>query len=161
MRIRTIILLILATMLVAACGDDDAASTTAPTTGQTTGDPDLSGVNFDGFTNEECLRIAVAWSQAASLGFVGGTEGATEALEDLAEGVPPEVAADFALYAQALAEYSTALVDAGIDISNPATFSSPQAQAAMTAAAEAFQDAGLVEASENISAFLEVQCADG
>jgi hypothetical protein len=167
MRIRITVLLILTALVTTACGDDDSGSLTAPTSpttsGNTSGNPFGYG-SFDGFSNQECLDIVLAWSQAASMGFAGGAgdlDAAGDALEGLAARVPPEVADDFAVYAQAVVAFGEAIADAGIDFSDPATLSSPEAQQVIAAAGEAFEGDAIVEAGENIGAFLEAQCAGG
>lgn len=157
---------LLVVFVAGACGDDDGVGTTAAPDG---GNQDTSGgrygdSGFEGFSNEECTNVVLAWSQAVSaglVGFGGDFEASAETLADLAASVPPEISADFALYSQAIAEYGAALQAAGIDFSNPATYSSAEAQAAMTAAADAFQATGVEEAGENIGDFLDAQCGEG
>jgi len=171
MRTRLMIATLLVTLVAGACGDDDLGGLTPdPNGGNDSYDPfgDDSGNpfgdgDFTGFTNEECLQIVLAWSQAASFGFGGSgdLEDAGEMMEDLAASVPPEVAADFAVYAQAMAAYGRALADAGIDFNDPTTYSSAEAQAALTAASAAFDSEELEQASENIGDFLDAQCSQG
>jgi len=156
---------LLVALVAGACGDDDGVGTTAADGGnQDTSGGRYGDSGFEGFSNEECTNVVLAWSQAVSAGFVGfdgDFEASAETLADLAASVPPEIAADFAIYSQAIAEYGAALQAAGIDFNNPATYSSAEAQAAMTAAADAFQATGVEEASENIGDFLDAQCGEG
>lgn len=169
MRVRLLIATVLIALVAGACGDDDLGGLTPSPNGNTdtpigndSGNP-FGGGDFTGFTNDQCLQIILTWSQAASLGFggAGDLEDVGEALEDLAGSVPPEVAADFAIYAQAMTAYGQALRDAGIDLNDPATYSSPEAQAALTAASQAFDSEALEQASENIGDFLDTQCSQG
>jgi len=164
MRSRLIVLLVLTALVAGGCGDDDTGTTAGPgdPASTTTANTQSGNADFSGFSNEECLQIAIAWSQAASLGFIGGAgdlNSTAQALADLAAQVPPDVAADFVVYASAVTAYGQALAAAGVDLSNPATYSSPQAQAALAAAGEAFGESGIVEAGENISLFLEAECS--
>lgn len=170
MRFRLLITLILVVLVAGACGDDDLGVLTPSADDAIPGnnppisddsDNPFGGGDLTGFTNEECYQVAFAWSQAASLGFggAGSIDDSVEALDDLAEVTPPEIAADFALYTQALVAYSQALADAGIDFNDPATMSTPEAAAAMAAAAEAFDDPEVQDSAERISDYLDTQCA--
>jgi hypothetical protein len=76
----------------------------------------------------------------------------------MASVAPAEIAGDFEILAAAYGEFLAALEEAGVDFADPSTFSSPEAQAAMAAAAESLNAAEVTEASENISAYIESVC---
>jgi len=162
---RFAIALMVVALVAGACGDDDGGSP-VPSQGDTGGsstDTPFGDGDFTGFTDQECLQIVLAWSQAASAAFTPGTSGEdpAAALEALSRSVPPEIADDFATYAEAVSSYWRALTDAGVDLNDPNTFTDPEAQAARAAAAEEFEATGVQEAGDNISAFLDAQCSQG
>jgi hypothetical protein len=47
------------------------------------------------------------------------------------------------------------------NITDPATYSSAEAQAALTAAGKALDVSGVNEAADNVSAYLDVACGGG
>ncbi|HUP14898.1 MAG TPA: hypothetical protein VM848_02420 [Acidimicrobiia bacterium] len=170
MRFRALFLLI--ALLLAACGgsatpdaddpgdtDDQATTTTA-----TVDDPDDDDTDDDqttGLLTGECLAIGVALSQAASMGVLGQGGDPTDAADSLAAmsgAAPAEIADDFEILAEAYSAFAAALEGAGVDFSDAGSLSSPEAQAALATAGEAFASSGVEEASNNISEYMDEVC---
>jgi hypothetical protein len=162
-------------LIVAACGDssDGLTSPTSPPTettatiaaGATTttapGVPTMpAGGDSGALPPARCLEIGLALSQAASMGMFGSGsfEDSVLALEAMAGVAPPEIAADFALMASALDEFFRALTAAGIDMSDPSTMASPEAQQAYQDAAEGLEASGADAAADRIGDYLEEVC---
>jgi hypothetical protein len=169
-RFRALFLLI--ALLLAACGgsatpdaddpgdtDDQGTTTTAAVD-----DPDDDDdTQTAGLPAGECLSIGVALSQAASMGLLGQGGDPTDAADSLAAmsgAAPAEIADDFEILAEAYAAFAAALEDAGVDFSDAGSLSSPEAQAALAAAGEAFASSDVEEASENISEYMDEVCED-
>jgi hypothetical protein len=130
------------------------ASTTATTAGQT-------NTGTDGLPSADCLQLSSSLTAASTLGLgpvSGDATDAVQALQNMASVAPAEVADDFEILAAAYGEFLNALEEAGVDFADPSTFSSPEAQAAMAAAAESLSAADVAEASENISAYIDSVC---
>ena len=166
MRTRLLIATMLVALVAGACGDDDVSNIPGngdipniPGNGDIPSNPFGDG-GFSG-SAEDCLTLVFAWSQAASIGLTGeGTfQDGADAVEDLAAAAPPEIAADFAIYAEAMRAYGEALADARIVLSDPTTYSTPEAQAAATAASDAFNAPEIQEAGNRISDYIETACA--
>ena len=163
---RWLAILVLALALVAAgCGgDDDSSASDEPTVEETTtadettsegttgGDTtDLSGVLED----EDCLALAGVGASIAQA-FSGAADSGSEAdLEELASRVPEEIRADVQILAQALAEYSEKLQEAGIEAG--ATPTAEQVQQLQAAIASLDQQE-LTAASERIQAWATENC---
>lgn len=170
MRFRAFSLLIV--LLLAACGGsatpdaDDPGDTDDPTTTTTAtvdDDDDTDDGQTSGLPAGECLSIGVALSQAASLGMLGQSGDVTDAadsLSSMAGAAPAEIADDFEILAEAYAAFAAALEDAGVDFNDPGSLSSPEAQAALAAAGEAFAAPEVEEASNNISDYMDEVCED-
>ncbi len=129
-------------------------NTTAITTGQTN-----TGTN--GLPSADCLQLSSSLAGASTLGLGSVSGDATDAvlaLQNMASVAPAEIADDFEILAAAYGEFLNALEEAGVNFADPSTFSSPEAQAAMAAAAETLNAAEVTEASENISAYIESVC---
>jgi hypothetical protein len=172
-RFRALFLLI--ALLLAACGGsatpdaddpgdtDDQATTTTVAVDEADEDDDTDGDQANGLPTGECLSIGVALSQAASLGMLGQGGDVTDAADSLASmagAAPAEVADDFEILAEAYAAFAAALEDAGVDFSDPGSMSSPEAQAALATAGEAFASSDVEEASNNISEYMDEVCED-
>ena len=129
---RWLALLVLALALVAAgCGgsDDESAASDETTVEETTTsedttsedttsedttseDTDLSGILAD----EDCLALAsVGATIGAAFAGAGGDTDASAELEELADKVPDEIAADVQTLAAAFSEYGEKLQDIGIE----------------------------------------------
>jgi hypothetical protein len=164
-------LFLLIALLLAACGgsttpdvddsgdSDDQATTT--TTSAAVEDDDTDTGQTTGLPTGECLSIGMALSQAASMGMLGQNGDVTDAADALAAmsgAAPAEIADDFEVLAEAYSAFAAALEDAGVDFNDPASLSSPEAQAALATAGEAFASAEVEEASANVSAYMEEVC---
>ena len=161
MRTRLLIATVLVALVAVGCGDDDVVPNIP-------GNGDISDVPSNpfgdgGFSGDaaDCLSLVFAWSQAASMGLSGqGTfEEGAQAVEDIARSVPDEVAADFLIYAEALRAYGEALASEGVVLGDPSTYQTPEAQAVVTAASDAFNSPEVQEAGNRISDYLEAQCS--
>ena len=170
MRFRAFFLFI--ALLLAACGgsgtpevDDqdqtDDQTTTTTTTAVVEEDDETETSTDTGLPSNECVSLGMALSQAAGLGAFaqGGDPGdAADSLLALAGAAPAEIADDFEVMAAAFAEFAQTLADAGVDFSDPSTLQSTEGQAALIAAGEAFSAPEVLEASENMSDYLEEVC---
>jgi hypothetical protein len=143
-----------------ASGDTTATETTTDetTTDETTTDgttPDLSGV----FADEDCLAL-VAAAASFSQAFAGasGTADQTNAFEDLADKVPDEIKADVQVLADAYAEYAAEIKGIGLEAGQtPSAEQLQQLQAALAS----FDQQGVSEASERLSAWAQTNCPSG
>ena len=168
MRFRAFFLLI--ALLLAACGGsgtpevDDPDQTddqTTTTTAAVEEDDETETSTDTGLPSNECVSLGMALSQAAGLGAFaqGGDPGdAADSLLALAGAAPAEIADDFEVMAAAFAEFAQTLADAGVDFSDSSTLQSTEGQAALIAAGEAFSAPEVLEASENMSDYLEEVC---
>ena len=168
MRFRALFLLI--ALLLAACGgsatpeadDPDDTDDQATTTTAAVDEPDDDNDDqTTGLPTGECMAIGVALSQAASMGLLGQGGDPTDAADSLTAmsgAAPAEIADDFEILAEAYAAFAAALEDAGVDFSDPGSMSSPEAQAALTTAGEAFASSDVEEASNNISEYMDEVC---
>lgn len=168
MRWLSIAVALTALVLVSAgCGgDDEAASDTTTLTDtttdetttdeETTDDTDLSGVLAD----EDCLALIAAMANFSQA--LGGTSGSSDetsaAFEELASKVPDELEADVKVLADAYTEYAAELEDIGIEAGQtPSAEQLQQLQAALAS----FNDQGVAEASERLTAWAETNCPSG
>jgi hypothetical protein len=172
-------------LLVAACGgsdDPDAgdADTTAAAADTTVAvadtvatddtvpaddaDAGAGGDAADFFTPETCLDLAMAFSQAASMGMTGtggSPEDSAQALQELADAAPSEIADDLDTLATAFGEFARTLTEAGVDFSDPASFSDPAVQQALTEASQSFDTDAINEASTRVSDYISAECEGG
>jgi hypothetical protein len=165
-------LFLLIALLLAACGgsatpdvddsgDGDDQATTTTTSADVDADDDSDTGQTTGLPTGECLSIGMALSQAASMGMLGQTGDVTDSADALAAmsgAAPAEIADDFEVLAEAYSAFAAALEDAGVDFNDPASLSSPEAQAALATAGEAFASADVEEASANVSEYMEEVC---
>lgn len=158
MRTRLLIATLLVALVAGACGDDGVLDGTP-----SPGNGDIPSLDNDGgFTGvaDDCLSLVFAWSEAATLGFTadGSFSDAADAVRNLAATAPAEIAGDLAIYAQALQEYGETLDAAGIVLSDPTTYSTPEAQQIATEASEAFNSDEVEAAGLRITDYLETAC---
>ncbi len=113
-----------------------------------------------GFDAAQCLELSTALAEAAgaAVGTSTDPEAAVESLRNMAEVADGELGDDLALMADAMGDFFAALADAGIDITDPATYTSEEAVAALTEANEALESSGMQEASENINTAITDLC---
>jgi hypothetical protein len=165
-RVRIALTLVVA-LLAVACGDDAGPATSIPGLDPVTTAPAYMPPTSPGGTDapggmpsSECIELSMALSQAAAMGMTesGDLEDSVAALQAMASAAPPQIAADFMIVAAALAEFAQTLAEAGIDFTDPSTYSSPQAQQALEEASDAFDASGIEEASERISDYLDDVC---
>lgn len=157
-------------LVLGACGDDggsgDAETAQTSESADASADGDVSPDDVSAFFSGDC-RDAIAAFQSA-LASVGGaftpggdTAGAEQTaalLSEIADEAPDEVADDFVVLADAYAEFARALADAGVDFEDPSTFQDPDALAALSSVGEAFDDAEVTEAADNIEAWFDANC---
>jgi ABC-type glycerol-3-phosphate transport system substrate-binding protein len=143
-----------------ASGDTTAteASTDETATEETTTDgttTDLSGV----FADEDCLAL-VAAAASFSQAFTGTSASSdeTNAFEELAAKVPDEIKADVQVLAEAYAKYAAEIKDIGIEAGQtPSAEQLQQLQAALAS----FDQQGVSEASQRLSAWAQTNCPNG
>jgi hypothetical protein len=151
-------------MLIACGGSSetsDQTTTTASTDSTTATTAGQTNTGTDGLPSADCLQLSSSLSAASALGLgpvSGDATDAVQALQNMASVAPPEIADDLEVLAAAYGEFLNALEEAGVDFADPSTFSSPEVQAAMAAAAETLSAAEVAEASENISAYIDSVC---
>ena len=155
---------------VSACGGDDSDDA-APTTEADAADDgggggdDMVDVDEVPGLSGECEDLVAAYLEASSgLGSVMSGTGDTDFSEvaayfsEVADELPDEVSDDFEIFAQAYAEFAQALEDADIDLSDMSS-ADPATLEALTPALEAFDDPAVTEASQNISDWMDANCA--
>jgi hypothetical protein len=163
-----IVLVIGALALAAAgCGGDDGGDAAAPaettveettqtteTTEETTEDVDL------GDLSGECTELAAIGAKIAqAAGAQGGDIGSSaDYFAELADAAPDEIKDDLEVFAEEFGKFAEAI--AGVDLSGGTT---PSAEdlAKIQAATAAFEDPRIQEASDNIEAWAQENCATG
>jgi len=118
-----------------------------------------SADDLEGIPNEDCLAAALALSNAAGgalTGDPGDADSSIDALRRMGDAAPDDLQDDFETFADALEGYFQRLKDAGVDLSDPSTFSDPGVAAELSEAAEELT--GAQEASTNISEYLGELC---
>jgi hypothetical protein len=144
-----------------ATGSSDQTTTTVLTESTTTTTAGQTNTGTDGAPSADCLQLTTTLSEAATLGLgspAGDATDTVQALQDMAAVAPAEIADDLSVLAGAYGEFLSALEDAGVDFADPSTFTSPEAQAALAAASQTLDAAGVAEASANISAYIDSVC---
>ena len=151
--------------MLIACGGastpSDQTTTAAASTDATTATTAQTNTGTDGAPSADCVQLSTTLSAASTTGLGPASGDASEtvqSLQNMAAVAPGEIADDLEVLAAAYGDFLSALEDAGVDLADPSTFSSPEAQAAMAAAAESLNEAAVTEASENISAYIASVC---
>ncbi|MGH9174690.1 MAG: hypothetical protein ACRD1H_10040 [Vicinamibacterales bacterium] len=140
---------------LAACGGD---STPAASGGGTT--PPVTG-NVPDFSTSDCQSAALAIAAAVAGGFTGAggsLDQSAAALGRMASGAPAEIKADIQTLATATQRFQAALVDAGVDFTNPNSYSNPEAAAKLQAASSEFEASGAKEAVDRVGAYFDQLC---
>jgi hypothetical protein len=135
---------------------DETTTDETTTDEETTDDTDLSGV----FADEDCLAMvaAVASFSQAFAGASGSSDETSAAFEELADKVPDEIQADVQVLANAYSDYAAELQDIGIEAGEtPSAAQIQQLQAALAS----FDQQGVPEASERLSAWAQTNCPSG
>jgi hypothetical protein len=154
-------------LVLIACGGsaETSTTTTAPTASTTTTTDGGSATTADegngGLPSGDCLSLSTTLSQASMLGLNPTSEDpgdTVQALQNMADAAPAEIADDLETLAAAYGDFLAALEEAGVDFADPTTYSSPAAQAALATASQALDTAGVAEASANISAYIDSVC---
>lgn len=162
-RVSSVVLVL---VLMACGGSADtteqttATTSTASTTATTDGGSDTTA-DVGGLPSGDCLQLSTTLSAASTLGMGVASADATDtvqALQDMAAAAPAEISADLEILAAAYGEFLAALEEAGVDFADPSTYSTPEAQAALAAASESLNTAGVAEASANISSYIDSVC---
>jgi predicted small secreted protein len=163
-------LLVACALVLASCGDDSGSG------GENAGNEDVDAGGGDGgdvsqsdvdaFFSGDCSEAVQAFNAAivsSSAALVPGGEGTAEdtaaQLDAMAEAAPDEISDDFAVWADAYGEFAQALADAGIDYSDPSSFQSAEAIAALQSVGEIFDEGEFDEASANIESWFDANCA--
>ncbi|MEX2554665.1 MAG: hypothetical protein WEB06_03430 [Actinomycetota bacterium] len=159
MRLSRRLLIALFTIVLAslaACGGD--SNPTASGDGTT---PPVTG-NIPNFSSSDCTSAALAIAAAVSGGFTGAGGGSLDqsaaVLGRMASGAPAEIKADIQTLATATQRFQAALTAAGIDFTNPSTYSDPQKAAAIQQAGSDFQASGAPEAVNRVGAYFDQLC---
>jgi hypothetical protein len=123
-------------LFVAACGDDDDStasngdtSATSDDGGSDSGDSgDSSGDGGFAFSSEECVQIATALAAGYTAAFTGANTDFSELqdrLQEFRDSASDEIADDVDKVADAYTQFAEAADDAGLDLSDPTTFTDP------------------------------------
>ena len=166
-RLASVALTAVLAIAVAACGSDDKDDSGLKAGADVDAGTDAElGDELGAFT-KECAELVQVYAGAyASVGSImAGTatdelEEAAQYFEDVADALPDEIKADFALFAEAYNEFAKAVVEADIDFGDPTNID-PQQFAKLSTLTEKLESAEVEEASERISAYLEAKCGDG
>jgi hypothetical protein len=136
MRFRAAVAIFaVAVLLFAACGDDDDNSASNGDTNTTSdagdsGNGDSGDGSNDGFifSSSECAQLATALVAGYTAAFSGASSELTDLqdkLQEFRENAPDEIADDVDTVADAYSDFAAAADDAGLDLSDPSTFSDP------------------------------------
>jgi hypothetical protein len=154
-------------LVLAACGGGtssntntagDAGSSQPPATmSDTSSAPGAAGA----WTSAQCAEVAA--SMAAAMGGVGPQTGATDPsnmsdfLRKVSAGAPADLQGDFTTVADGLQKFYATLAAAGIDLTDPSTYSSQSAAAKVATAGQQLQvDIG--DAAKHIESRLNEIC---
>lgn len=163
-RLRSAVLVLVLGITMVACGGGDQE----PTVGTTTTKPYGASAALDaaGF-KAECSGLVTAFAGAyASLGAAASgnpskdLETAATYFQDIADKLPKEIRADFAVFADAYGRYAKALVDADIDFSDPSAMDAEQ-MVKLSALGKDFSEPAVARATANVQAYLEAHCTKG
>ena len=88
----------------------------------------------------------------------GNTDDAVATLRRMAGAAPAAIRADVEKVAEAMRIYFKALKDAGIDFSNPSTYSSQTAAQALQSASSQLANSGATDASHRIDTYFKSLC---
>ena len=143
-----------------ACGGDDSDDDATATTEAPSSD---DGSSDDGGSEDDGMVDVDDVPGLSGLGSVmSGTETDFSQIaayfSEVADNLPDEIADDFEVFGAAYAEFGQALEDAGIDLENMSEADPASIQALMPAL-EAFDDPAVQEASDNISTWMDENCA--
>jgi hypothetical protein len=145
-------------VLDAGAGGSSTATTAAGTTGAT----DTTGATVGALTTDDCLSASQAMASAAA--GIGGTALDKDTIDDafdrMAQAAPTAIQADLAVMSGALDDFFATLTAAGVDLTDPNTMASEEAQAALTQAGEDFDASGFEDAATRVEAWFETECAE-
>jgi hypothetical protein len=184
-RLLTLALIPLLLFLVACGGDDDDdgdAGGDQPSASDSggsgdSGDSDSSDGDGDGDSDanvddaeailENCPELIASFGTIAAIGGGGDPSAdfdindAVEAFQNAADQAPDEIKADMQIMADAFADFSAAIEEVGVDLNDPASFATLDAeqQAQLLEALESFDNPELTEASANLSAYFTEHCS--
>ena len=163
-------------LTVAACGGGDATNTAASTATTTTTPAGSSASptatapasgdasSADTWSQAQCTQLAAAMALAA--GGAGPTvdgsdpSSMSDYLRTISAGAPADLKDDFTTVADGLQKFYDKLKAAGIDLTDPSTYSSPDAVATLSKAAEQLQsDVG--DAATHIQDRFQEICGTG
>lgn len=146
--------LVASALVLAACGDDDGNGRS----GAGPGDIEIPG-GVD-FPTNECIDAFSALIGASLGAFAPGTDfgDSVDALDRVAENAPSAVRDDFEVLVGAFEEFQRELDESGVDLSDPSSFTDPEAQEALEGLGDVFDDPEVAAASENVEAYLEEVC---
>lgn len=158
---RLLSLVLAGSLLVAACGGDDDAADPTPAADA---DSAVRGGGSDDIDISQCQAASAAVASLfAAAGMGGDLDEARDELDAIAAAAPDELEDDFEILGKVYADIVDAYEDAGFDVDRPPTSSADQARlaGAMASLALRFSEPKVVEASENISSWLEDECGEG
>lgn len=132
--------------------------------GRATASPTTAAADGETGTLSGDVCVAASQALASAAAGIGGTaldQGAiTEAFERMSAVAPTAVQADLGVMGDAIDDLFLTLVAAGIDLADPNTMASEEAQAALTRASAALDVSGYEEAAGRVEAWLEAECAE-
>lgn len=146
-----------------ACGGSSKTDASGTTT-EVAASGDVSAGAFAGNCSAFVSAFAGA-STAVGSAFSGNSsaadlEKASEYFNTVAGKLPTEIRADFLVFAKAYSDFAKAVVDAKIDVKNPASMN-PETMAKLQKLSQAFQDAKVQRASEHVQAYINANCKGG
>jgi hypothetical protein len=146
--------LALAAFLVLDSGSAGTGATATTTTGTT-------AAAAAGLTGDDCLSASQAMASAAA--GIGGTALDQATIDDaftrMAQVAPTAIQADLAAMEGALDDFFATLSAAGIDLTDPNTMASAEAQAALSEASADFETSGYEDAAGRVEAWFDAECA--
>lgn len=144
-----------------ACGGDSTPTGSSNTpAGNTQTTPPVTG-GVPNFSSTDCQAAALALAAATAGGFSGGggaLDQSAATLQRMASGAPSAIKAAIENLAAATSKFYNDLKAAGIDLTNPSTYTNAEAAAALQKAGDDFEASGAKAAADQISAYFDQIC---
>lgn len=162
-RLSAVVVVAALGLAAVACGGSDTAAKDTTTTAAkdgASGNVDVSAFTGDCGALSAAFASAGASIRAAYTGAGADVEKAAEYFRTVADKLPKDIRADFALFADAYAAFAKAMVDAKIDVSDPSSVS-PEKLAELEAISKEFSSPAIAKASANVQAYIQKTCPNG
>jgi hypothetical protein len=144
-------------------GGDQAPDDTADEADQDDGsDDEPTTIDDIPGLSEEC-QVFVEAASAFSTAFTGGGDSdlddVADQLDEFADDAPDAISDDVQVLADAYRQFADVVGD--LDLTDPDTFTDPETAQRLEEAGQIFDDPQVTEASNNLEAFADANCANG